>query len=55
MFEERKNLLNTMGREHGGATAKSALERAALSQVHINRIKAILKANDKATSQDVPN
>ncbi|HEY0056705.1 MAG TPA: chemotaxis protein CheB [Pedobacter sp.] len=54
MFEERKNLLDTMARDHGGATAKSALERAALSQVHIDRIKAILKANDKATSQDVP-
>lgn len=54
MFEERKNLLNTMASGLGDAAAKSALERAALSQVHIDRIKAILKSNDKATSQDVP-
>ncbi|MFD2164085.1 chemotaxis protein CheB [Paradesertivirga mongoliensis] len=54
MFEERKNLLTTMAREHGGATAKSALERAELSGVHIDRIKAILKSNDKGTSKDLP-
>lgn len=54
MFEERKNLLGTMAREHGGATAKSALERAAISQIHIDRIKAILKSDDKGTSKDVP-
>lgn len=54
MFEERKNLLTTMAETHGGSTAKSALERAELSGVHINRIKAILKSNDKGTSKDVP-
>lgn len=54
MFEERKNLLNTMARAHGGAMAKSALQRAELSQVHIDRIKAILKSNDAGTSKEVP-
>jgi two-component system, chemotaxis family, protein-glutamate methylesterase/glutaminase len=40
MFEERKNLLNTLG-------SKSARERAQSSQVHIDRIRAILKTDDK--------
>lgn len=53
MFEERKNLLTTMARSHGGAIAKSALERAEFSQVHIDRIKAILKSGDKGASNDV--
>lgn len=42
MFEERKNLLTTMSKDLTGAALKSSLERAELSQVHINRIKAIL-------------
>ena len=54
MFEERKNLLTTIAREKSGATAKSALERAALSQVHIDRIRSILMADDKGTRMDVP-
>ena len=54
MFEERKNLLTTIAKEKTGATAKSALERAALSEVHINRIRSILLANDKGTEKDVP-
>ncbi len=54
MFEERKNLLTTMSKQQIGASAKSALERAALSQVHIDRIKAILQADDRATTSDTP-
>jgi two-component system chemotaxis response regulator CheB len=54
MFEERRNLLTTMAKEQRGAPAKSALERADLSQVHIDRIKAILLADDKGTPSDTP-
>ncbi|MHB1178202.1 MAG: chemotaxis protein CheB, partial [Daejeonella sp.] len=54
MFEERKNLLTTMSKEQGGIIAKSAAERAKLSQVHIDRIRALLQADDKGTSSDVP-
>ncbi|MET3112819.1 two-component system chemotaxis response regulator CheB [Pedobacter sp. CG_S7] len=50
MFEERKNLLTTIAKEQSGSAAKSALERASLSQVHIDRIKAILLSNDKGTT-----
>ncbi|MCE7071868.1 chemotaxis protein CheB [Dyadobacter sp. CY327] len=54
MFEERRNLLTTFAKEQTGAIKKSALERAELSQVHIDRIKAILLADDKGTAQDTP-
>jgi two-component system chemotaxis response regulator CheB len=54
MFEERKNLLTSFAVEKGGASAKSALERAQLSEVHINRIKAILKASNNGTVDDIP-
>jgi two-component system, chemotaxis family, protein-glutamate methylesterase/glutaminase len=54
MFEERKNLLTTIAREHSGTPSKSARERADISQIHIDRIKAILQANDKGTSKDIP-
>jgi len=55
MFEERKNLLTTIANETKGASAKSAKERAADSEKHINRIKAILKSNDKSGKDDFPN
>jgi two-component system chemotaxis response regulator CheB len=54
MFEERKNLLTTISRETTGAVARSAAERAADSNEHINRIKAILKSTDKGTTGDMP-
>jgi two-component system, chemotaxis family, protein-glutamate methylesterase/glutaminase len=54
MFEERKNLLTTMAKNIRGASANLALERAKASDIHIDRIKAILKANDKTTSSDLP-
>lgn len=54
MFEERKNLLTTMSKGQKGAALQSSQERAELSQVHIDRIKAILLASDKGTNSDIP-
>ncbi|MDB5012734.1 MAG: chemotaxis protein CheB [Daejeonella sp.] len=54
MFEERKNLLTTAANEQTGAASKSARERAALSQVHIDRIRVMLLADDKGTENDIP-
>jgi two-component system, chemotaxis family, protein-glutamate methylesterase/glutaminase len=54
MFEERKNLLTTLAKDQSGAQAHSAAERAKLSQVHIDRIRAFLLADDKATQSDLP-
>lgn len=54
MFEERRNLLTRIAQEQKGASARSARERAELSQVHIDRIRSILMADDKGTDQDVP-
>ncbi len=53
MFEERKNLLITMAKVNKGATAESASERAKLFQVHINRIRLMLQADDKGTAADL--
>ena len=54
MFEERKNLMITVSKTMSGSVSRSALERADLSQVHIDRIKVILKSDDKGTTKDVP-
>jgi two-component system chemotaxis response regulator CheB len=54
MFEERRNLLSTFAKTQTGASAKSALERSQLSQVHIDRIRSILMADDKGTNSDQP-
>jgi len=54
MFEERKNLLTTFAKSQRGAQARSADERAKLSQVHIDRIRTFLLADDKATKSDLP-
>jgi two-component system, chemotaxis family, protein-glutamate methylesterase/glutaminase len=54
MFEERKNLLMTMAQEQSGSIARSAKERAALSDVHIKRIRMMLQADHKGTSDDIP-
>lgn len=54
MFEERKNLLTTIAKEQKGASAKSANERAKMSQVHIDRIRAILLTDDKSSISDSP-
>lgn len=50
MFEERKNLLTTLAKDLTGAPSRSALERAQASEIHINRIKAILHSDEKAIS-----
>lgn len=50
MFEERRNLLTTFAGGQTGAISKSALERAKLSQIHINRIKAILLADGEGAA-----
>ncbi|MEB2786000.1 chemotaxis protein CheB [Algoriphagus persicinus] len=54
MFEEHKNLLTEMARGEKGAGSRSALERAQTSQVHIDRIRAILKSADNASGDDIP-
>lgn len=54
MFEERKNLLTVMARGEKGVGSKSALERAEKSQVHIDRIRAILKTTNVESEDDTP-
>jgi len=54
MFEERRNLLTTVAEQQDGAIGRSALERANESDVHISRIKAILKSDDRGTTSDMP-
>jgi len=54
MFEERKNLLTTLAKDKSGAQARLAAERAKLSQIHIDRIRTFLLADDKATQSDLP-
>ncbi|TDD97482.1 chemotaxis protein CheB [Flavobacterium cellulosilyticum] len=54
MFEERKNLLTTIAKEQKGAVAASANERAKMSQVHIDRIRAVLLTDDKSNISDSP-
>lgn len=54
MFEERKNLLTTIANDQKGSIAASARERAAMSQVHIDRIRTILLADDKSSISDSP-
>jgi two-component system chemotaxis response regulator CheB len=54
MFEERKNLLTTIAKDQKGAMANSANERAKMSQVHIDRIRAILLVDDKSDISDSP-
>jgi two-component system chemotaxis response regulator CheB len=54
MFEERKNLLLTMANKKNGINAKSARQRAEQSQVHIDRIRKMLQADDKETDDDLP-
>jgi len=54
MFEERRNLLTTLALQEHGAAARSAKERADISQMHIDRIRAVLMADDKGTKSDLP-
>ncbi len=54
MFEEHKNLLTEMARGEKGAGSQTAHERAKTSQVHIDRIRAILKTADNESGNDMP-
>lgn len=54
MFEERKNLLTEMAQEKKGISSESALERAEMSEVHIQRIRAILNTAETESEDDVP-
>jgi two-component system chemotaxis response regulator CheB len=47
MFEERRNLILSMGGHKNGGLARSSAERAAESDVHIARIRAMLLAGNK--------
>lgn len=51
MFEERQNLLATMSARGGGQPISAYSQRAKESQVHIDRIRAMLKAPDKPVSK----
>ena len=50
MFEERQNLLVTMSKNESKKSPSSMSQRAKDSQVHIERIRAMLKATDKDAS-----
>ncbi|MCA1801502.1 MAG: chemotaxis protein CheB, partial [Rhodothermaceae bacterium] len=52
MFEERKNLLTEMAHEKKGIGSESALERAKMSEVHIQRIRAILNTAETEIEDD---
>ncbi len=54
MFEEHKNLLTEMARGKKGVGSKTALERSKVSQVHIDRIRAILKSAENIVGSDMP-
>jgi two-component system, chemotaxis family, protein-glutamate methylesterase/glutaminase len=54
MFEERKNLLTEMAHGKEGISSKSALERANMSQIHIDRIRAILQTANNESGDDTP-
>lgn len=54
MFEERKNLLIEMAQGKEGVGSKSALERANISQIHIDRIRAILQTATNKSRDDIP-
>lgn len=54
MFEERKNLLTEMARGEKGVGSNTARERAERSQVHIDRIRAILKTAENENGDDMP-
>ena len=48
MFEERKNLLGRLADRMTGSQTESFAERAEESEIHIERIRAMLKASSKA-------
>ena len=52
MFEERRNLLFTMSHPHARGFSRTAAERAKESEVHIQRIRAMLMSGNKASNDD---
>jgi two-component system chemotaxis response regulator CheB len=54
MFEERKNLLNGMASRHAGSGANPYAERADETQVHIERVRAMLQAPQARTVSEFP-
>ena len=55
MFEERRNLLKTMAESDGDkavGAGKSARERAKDSQIHIERIRAMLVSGEEASHEE---
>lgn len=54
MFEEHKNLLTEMARGKKGVGSKTALERMKKAQVHIDRIRSILKTTENQGGDDMP-
>lgn len=48
MFEERRNLLTTMSQSNAKGVLPSAAARAKESEVHIERIRAMLRSSDRA-------
>ncbi|MEA5450756.1 chemotaxis protein CheB [Leptolyngbya sp. CCNP1308] len=52
MFEERQNLIATMGQSHGSSSS-SVSQRVQDSQIHIDRIRAMLKATHKDNHDEV--
>jgi two-component system chemotaxis response regulator CheB len=53
MFEERRNLLMTMSQRSSRGFSPSAARRAGDSDVHIARIRSMLRSSDKATADIV--
>ena len=47
MFEERRNLLITISKRKRGASARSAADRAKDSEIHIQRIRDMLRSSEK--------
>jgi two-component system chemotaxis response regulator CheB len=53
MFEERRNLLDNMSKSGARGYSPSAGERAKESEIHIKRIRTLLRSNDKATPDSI--
>lgn len=54
MFEEKRNLLSTVASQNTGGFSQSARERADSTQIHIDRIRAILLSSDDLQDGDSP-
>jgi two-component system, chemotaxis family, protein-glutamate methylesterase/glutaminase len=53
MFEERKNLLNSIILRNGSTPSESTAQRAKDTQVHIERIRAMLNASTADTAREI--